>query len=226
MSRQLVFDLGARPALGREDFFVSDANALAVSMVEAPATWPQGKLLLVGAPGSGKSHLARIWAQDHGAMALDATALPDSPQDGPHVVEDIDDLAGDPNREERLFHLHNHLMATQAPLLMTTAKAPEAMGLSLPDLLSRVAATTRATIDAPDDALLSAVLVKLLADRQLSPEPDAVRFLIPRIERSLAGMEALARDLDACALAHGRRITRPVAAEVLRDRGAPDANLP
>ena len=67
MTRQLKFDLTARPALGREDFYVSPANAVALSMIDAWRDWPNRKLVLKGAHGSGKTHLAHVWAEMSGA---------------------------------------------------------------------------------------------------------------------------------------------------------------
>ncbi len=54
MRRQLTFDLPARPALGRDDFFVSPSNSNAVTTVEDWPGWPQGKLALVGPQGIGQ----------------------------------------------------------------------------------------------------------------------------------------------------------------------------
>ena len=213
MSRQLVFDLGARPALGREDFFVSDANAIAVAMVDAPVTWPQNKLILVGPEGAGKSHLARSWAARDGAAVFDRSVPEGALPDTPVLVEDADQL--DPADQPALFHLHNHLQAQGHALLLTAKSPPRDWGLTLPDLISRMSATAISEIKAPDDALLGAVLVKLLADRQVTPDPDAITYLLPRIERSFASLPDLARHLDQTALAHGRRITRPIAASAL-----------
>ena len=64
MIRQLAFDLPAREAFRREDFFVSPANAVALAAGEAWRGWPSGKMLLVGPQGSGKTHLARLWAAE------------------------------------------------------------------------------------------------------------------------------------------------------------------
>lgn len=85
----------------------------------------------------------------------------------------------------------------------------------LPDLLSRLQAAAVARIGAPDDALLSAVLVKLFADRQITVPPALIAWLVLRMERSIAAARALVALLDARALAEGRPITRALAAEVL-----------
>jgi hypothetical protein len=102
VTRQLVFDLPARPAMGRAAFFVSPANALAVRALDA-ANWPQGRMVLTGPLGAGKTHLAHVWASDTGAVILPATALPAPPAALPVAlaIEDLpapDPCATDPIR--------------------------------------------------------------------------------------------------------------------------------
>jgi len=74
-TRQLALDLPARPALGRADFFVAKPNRLALAQVEAWPDWPGGRLALAGPAGSGKSHLAHVWAARAGARILPAASL-------------------------------------------------------------------------------------------------------------------------------------------------------
>lgn len=217
MARQLTFDLPVRPALEREDFFVSPANELALATLDAPGNWPDGKMLLIGPEGAGKSHLARVWAAAEAAriVAADAVAGLDLPDDDALVVEDADRIAGDRRAEIALFHVHNHLLARGARLLVTARNAPGRWGLTLPDLKSRMEATATATLLAPDDALLSAVLIKLFADRQLAVSPRVIQWILPRMDRSFAALHRLVADLDAAALAHGGPVTQRIAAEVL-----------
>ncbi|OYX45313.1 MAG: chromosomal replication initiator DnaA [Rhodobacterales bacterium 32-67-9] len=215
MPRQLTFDLPVRPALGRGDFFVSPSNALALAALDAGG-WPEGKMLLVGPEGAGKSHLAQVWATETRARVLDATALPGQPPDDlALVVEDAERIAGDRAAETALFHLHNHVLARGGRLLLTAGAAPRLWGLTLPDLASRMEATTTATLLPPDDALLAAVLVKLFADRQIAVAPTLIDWLLPRMDRSFAAARRLVAELDARALARGGAVTRALAAEVL-----------
>ena len=214
MARQLTFHWPTGVALGAEDFFVAEANRAAYAMVDDPARWPLGKLVLTGPEGSGKSHLARVFAARHGAAVHQAEALPAGlhPQTAV-VVEDMDRLP--PQGEETMFHLHNHLVAHRLPLLMTARNLPARWPIALPDLASRMQATTPASIDAPDDALLQALLMKLFADRQLTLSPEVTAYLLPRIERSFAGVQRIVADLDAAALAEKRAIGVRLAAQVL-----------
>lgn len=218
MTRQLAFDLPARASLRREDFFVSPANAVALATV-AGGGWPLGKLLLTGPEGAGKTHLAHIWAAEQGAVILNGAALAQTDVEArshtPVVVEEAEAVAGDPRAETALFHLHNRLAERRLPLLLTAAAPPRDWGLRLPDLLSRMQGTAIARLEAPDDALLSAALVKLFADRQIAVPPSLIPWLVARMDRSLAAARALVARLDAEALARGGPVTRQLAAELL-----------
>jgi len=212
-----------RPALGREDFFVSPANAEAVAMIEGWQDWPSHKLVLTGPAGAGKTHLAHVWAGLSSAEIVAARDL--AKRDiarlarGRVVVEDADAIAGDGTAETALFHLHNQISADGHALLVTARTPPHLWGVTLPDLASRLQGTLHSTLGAPDDALLSAVLMKLFTDRQLMPGPDVVPYLARRMERSFRAAEEVVADLDATALAQRRPITRQLAAQVLDKQG-------
>jgi chromosomal replication initiation ATPase DnaA len=219
-SRQLTFDLPARPALGRADFFISPANALALAALDAPAGWPLGKFILIGPRGSGKTHLAMVWAAANAASVITAEDLPrhdpgDLATQPAIVIEDADHIASNLAAETALFHLHNLILAAHGRLLLTAATAPSRWPFALPDLASRLQATASTTLAPPDDALLAAVLVKLFADRQIAAAPALVSYLVSRIDRSLASASALVETLDARALAEARPVNRALAADVL-----------
>jgi len=220
MAEQLAFRLPARPALGRGDFFVSPANADAADMVSDDARWPLGKLALIGPEGSGKTHLVHVWAEDSRARILPAADLaeadlPDLAAGGRVAVEDIDQSCGNAATERALFHLHNLLREAGGSLLISAQSAPARWAIALPDLRSRVAGMTVAELSAPDDALLSAILVKLFGDRQIAVSPALVAYLVPRIDRSFAAARGVVDRLDRAALEEGRPVNRALAARLL-----------
>jgi chromosomal replication initiation ATPase DnaA len=216
--RQLSFDLPLDPRYGREDFLVGPANEAAYERVEAWPDWPHPVLVLVGPAGAGKSHLAAIWAErahawTTAAAAVAFPAVPHLISNGALVVEDADRPDG--RDEAALFHLLNGLAERRAPVVLTARRPIEAWGLATPDLLSRLRLAPSVAIEPPDEALLTAVLVKLFVDRQLVVDLAVVQALAPRIGRSIARARALVADLDREALSRGRRITRPMALAVL-----------
>ena len=219
MGRQLTFDLGFWPGMGRGDFFVSPANALALATLDAGG-WPGGKLIVIGPEGAGKTHLATLWATEQGAAMVQAARL--TPEAAPRlaaaravVVEDAQHLAATPGAETALFHLHNLLAAESGRLVLTATTPPRDWGLALPDLASRVLAAASVRLQPPDDALLSAVMVKLFGDRQITVDPAIIAFLTSRMDRSLATARALVAELDLRAQQKGGPVTRALAIEAL-----------
>ncbi|SFR34611.1 dnaA protein [Yoonia tamlensis] len=215
MAEQLTFRWPTGVALGPNDYFVSAANAQAFAMLTAPQSWPDRKLVIVGPKGSGKSHLARIFQTQHNAQTIKAAMLPADfqPSASSVIVEDMENLPA--TAQEAMFHLHNHLRNTGGTLLMTAQVPPTRWQIALPDLASRMQACTITQIDNPDDALLSALIMKLFADRQIMPKPALVQYLTTRIERSFAAAADIVARLDAAALANGRKINKTLAAELL-----------
>lgn len=223
MVRQLILDLPVRTSLDRGDFFVSVVNQLALSRLEEPATWPDGKLVLVGPEGAGKTHLAHIWAEQERARFMrppDLERLDIGSIDESVALDDADRIES--TAERALLHLHNQVAASGHCLLLTARRAPRYWKVGLPDLRSRMEATDVARIDAPDEALLAAVLMKLFADRQNAVTPSAISWLARHMDRSFAEAQRIVAAIDARALAERRKVTRDLAADVLdkhRDKG-------
>src|SRR6202521_2950910 len=92
--RQLAFALPHAESLTRDNFLEGPANAAGLALVDSWPDWPNRIMLLVGPEGSGKSHLAAIWAEQAGARsisthALTAAAVPGALATGALVVEDL-----------------------------------------------------------------------------------------------------------------------------------------
>jgi chromosomal replication initiation ATPase DnaA len=221
MAQQLSFDLPAKPALGRDDFFVAPSNAMAVAMIDPGFAWPAGKLVLSGPVGAGKTHLVHVWASQSGARIVRAAELTEArvPElaQGPVAVEDVQEIAADLPAQKALFHLHNLLAAAGLPLLMTGQQAPNLWNLSLPDLQSRVQGAAHAALEAPDDALLAVVLAKLFNDRQVMPKPDVIPYLVARMDRSFEAAQDIVARLDRVSLEERRSLTRALAIRLLSE---------
>jgi chromosomal replication initiation ATPase DnaA len=221
--RQMVLDLPHRPALGREDFLVTDSNRAAVSAIEGHAAWPHHALAIVGPPGSGKSHLIEVWRQMTGAPRIPADGLreADVPQLMREGVLAIDDAPGAQLDERALFHLLNLARQQQGRVLFASLHRPAAWRVGLPDLASRLKAVPYAELGPPDDALLRGVLVKLFADRQLVVEEPAISFLLLRMQRSLEAARELVAVIDRRALEQKTAITRSFLGKILAETPPP-----
>ncbi|WP_112664253.1 hypothetical protein [Microvirga flavescens] len=215
--KQLALDLPVETRFEREDFLVSPSNELAYGLIERWPDWPDNILILKGPRGSGKSHLAAIWATGAHAWSVDAfevtgDKVPHLVSNGALAIEDADRAELD---EAALFHLLNLARERKAFILITCETSPDGWGLKTPDLLSRLRLAPTAVLDPPDDALLKAVLVKLFVDRQLVVDTTVVDYIALRIERSLSKAAEFVAALDKEALSRGRRVSRAIAAEIL-----------
>ncbi|MGN6305676.1 MAG: DnaA regulatory inactivator HdaA [Mesorhizobium sp.] len=213
--RQLPLDLGHGTAYSRDDLVVSRANAEAVALVDRWPDWPAPVVVLAGPSGAGKTHLAAIWREAAGALAIPASAIGSAAAGIGHRPVLIDDVDSAPIDEPGLFHLINAVRGAGSHLLLTARGFPSAWRVTLPDLASRLKAAATVEIHEPDDLLLAGVLTKLFADRQVEVEPHVVQYLVRRIERSLATAMRVVERLDRAALEQKTRITRALAAEAV-----------
>ncbi len=205
VERQMVLPLRWKAAQGQKDFYVSGANRDAVQFLDSWATWPIPAALLIGPTGSGKSHLAAIFARRANARLWD----------------DADRALS----EEELFHAWNAAMEERRPLLMTARSVPPDWNLHLSDLKSRLAATPQVVIRPPDDALLAAVFHKQFRDRGIEVPADVARYVLARIERSFEGLSRAVNMLDSAALEQQRPLSVPLARDALFD-GGQDEEMP
>jgi chromosomal replication initiation ATPase DnaA len=217
--RQLAFALPHAESLTRDNFLEGPANEAGLALIESWPDWPNRIMLLAGEEGSGKSHLATIWAEQSGARstsahALTAASVPAALATGALVVEDLKP----PDIDERaLFHLMNLAREDGAFVLFTARMAPSVFEIELRDLRSRLRAVPVVSLSPPDDQLFRALIIKFCADRQLTVDEAVVGYLANRIERSYAAARQTVELLDTEALRLGRPVTRALAAELLRN---------
>ena len=207
---QLRLPLQADLPAGADGFVVSDCNRAAV---QALSDWPNligGVMAVCGPAGCGKSRLARIWAERTGAMPLDGAeaALADPLElEGRPVLLDRAQEADD----ETLFHLINLSQSGGGALLLVSRGAPKRWSATLPDLRSRLDAIVTTAMEAPDEAVLAAILKARFAERGIAAPADVIDYLVYRIDRSAEAAQAVVAALDAL----HRPVTRTLARQVV-----------
>ena len=211
--RQIPIPFEHRPALERDDYLVTSANAEAVAWIDRWPDWPGPLLAVWGPEGCGKSHLAQVFLARTGGRlltVLDASAVETG---GAYVIENLDRT--ETLDEEALFHLFNALKSAEGRILVTARTAPARWSIALADLASRLRGSPAVEITAPDDALLAALLVKHFSDRQLRVDAEVVAYMVPRMDRTFQAAADLVVAIDAEALARKRPVTVPLVRKVL-----------
>lgn len=222
---QLLLPLSSSPRFGLEDFLVGRANDAAFAYIERWPRWLAPAAVITGPEGSGKTHLAAIFANASQATLmradhLDRDAVPVLAKGRALVLEDCDRFPPD---EVALFHLINLARETGLFIVMTARLAPDLWGIRTPDLLSRLRLQPLLELHEPDDALLAALFVKHFSDRQISVETHVVTYAMARIERSYAAVQDLVAALDRQSLIRKKPVTRALVAEILGD-SAPETD--
>jgi len=220
VANQLTLDLALPPpTYTREDFVVAAGNREALAWLDRWPDWPAPALALSGPPGSGKTHLARIWAARAQAAVvegadLEGKSVPDltalSKASAAIVIERAERAP-----ERSLFHLYNLMRERRGHLLLVSEAPPAHWRIALPDLASRLRAAPAVAVAPPDDELLGSIILKQLADRQLHAGAGVVQYLVSRMERSGEAARQIVAALDRRALAERREIDRRLAADVL-----------
>ena len=218
---QLPLELGHRASYGGEDFLVAPCNEAAVAWLDRWPDWPGPGLAIHGPAGCGKTHIAHVFQAGANARLLRPGDLE---QTSPAALIEgyracvLDEAPPVPERP--LLHLFNALAEKGGHLLIVSRLPPARWGLGLPDLASRLSALPAVRIDAPDDSLVEALLVKLFADRQIMVAPGVVAFLTARLERSFDALLRAVDHLDRESLARHRRVSLPLAREIVEREGA------
>lgn len=158
---------------------VGNANRAALEAMAAAHAWPFRTAVLLGPPRSGKSLIARWFADSGGGEAID----------------DADRID-----ETELFHRWNRAQESGTPLLLTCGLGEGEWRIALPDLASRIGAALHLQIGAPDDAMLAELIALHAELRGLPLGPDASTYLVPRMERTHIGAERLVGGIDRISL--------------------------
>ena len=175
---------------------VGPSNQGVIDAFRRTDDWPFRTAILAGPPRSVKSLLARWFAGSGAGEALD----------------DADRRA-----EDEVFHSWNRAQASRTPLLLVNSRPPGEWRVALPDLASRLGAALLLEIGPPDDALLADLIAEHAARRGLALGDGAAAWLLPRIERSHAAVEALVAEIDRLSLER----KSPVTISLLRDALSP-----
>lgn len=196
-----------------DDFIVSLCNMEAYrAIINNHQMWPNNRLLLLGEQGSGKSHLAKMWAKETGASLFQAPFQQPLYQQFSNsiLIENLDQNFN----ENEIFHIINYCSTENISLLITARVLPH---FSLPDLRSRINATYKVLIKQPDDELILMLLKKYFFNNQILVDHEVLDYLSNRIERSFATVNDITKKIDSASLRHKKPITVPLVKALLNE---------
>lgn len=185
---QIALPLDWPQTEGESRFIVTAANREAFDHFRHWSMWPVKATILTGPRRSGRTLLARMFAERVGGRLIDQA---------------------DSRDEEEVFHAWNDAQDTGLPLVMVAEEAPPAWSPKLPDLRTRLAITPVATINPPDDELFEALIQLLFADRGLHVPREALRFMTERLNREYWTAERAVEEVDRFAISERARVTMP-----------------
>ncbi|MEM7173146.1 MAG: DnaA/Hda family protein [Pseudomonadota bacterium] len=221
---QLPLDLPHRPAYGREDFMVAPSNQAAVALIDAWPRWPQPVAALYGPRGSGKTHLGQVWRRSSDALELSASSLAGVrlpkliSSNRAILLTGLEQALGDDAVFcEQLLHLYNMVLEEGVSLLLIGLTPPARWQCDLADLKSRLSAVQAVALGQPDEALISAILIKHFSDRQLRVTPEILDYILPRMERSFAAADHVVAAIDRAALARKSKVSLSLVREALAE---------
>jgi DnaA family protein len=227
-AKQGLLPLEARRPDRFEDFVPGENSAVLESLKELVLTGGQC-LFLSGPAGSGKSHLLNAACNlasqiDRQAFYIAPGRLPPTAAaglaglDGMDLVcvDDIDQCVGQRQWEEALFHCFNRLREQGGSLVASSSSRLSALQFSLPDLASRLAWGLRLQLLPLDEQGKSEVMQRWAGAHDIQL-PDEVRsYLLSRGSRELPALLESLEAVRVAALSAKRKITVPLAREVLQ----------
>ena len=185
---QIALPLDWPQTEGESRFIVSAANRSAFDHFRNWSLWPVKATVLTGPRRSGRTLLARTFAERVHGRVIDQADIRD---------------------EEEVFHAWNDAQDSGLPLVLVADDAPPVWSPKLPDLRTRLAITPVTTINQPDDALFEALIQMLFADRGLHVPRDALRFMTERLNREYWTAERAVEEVDRYAISERARVTIP-----------------
>lgn len=227
------------PRPDRFEDFVPGPNAAALEAVKHLLDEAGATLFLSGPEGSGKSHLLNAFChaareRGLGAFYIALGRLPEEAAAGLEglqmldvvCVDDVDRAAGNPVWERALFRCFNEVRDSGGRLLVASREPLRSLSFGLPDLASRLAWGLRLKLSAPDDESKAAILRQRAHSLHIELPEDVQAYVLRKSRRDMASLLAVVEGLKDAAFVAKRKITVPLAREVLRTLERPGSEPP
>jgi chromosomal replication initiation ATPase DnaA len=203
---------------GAGAFIVADSNRQAIGLLKQWRSWPGGALALVGPEGSGKSHLARLWAGEAGALVISGKLTAPgareafAARDGRLVLDNADRAQDD----STLMLVLDLARSEGGAVLLVGRETPAEWRAELPDLRSRFSALLTVGLGEPDEKLIIELIRRLCRARFIEMKENVAKYAAQHMERSFAAAHALVSEIDNLMTEGSQPVPYDIAAEALR----------
>lgn len=225
LRQQLPLRIGLRDS-ATFDNFLPAANAQAVHALQFQR---EPFVYLWGSAGSGKSHLLQaachavtetggsaVYLPLGELSAMSAELLEGMEQMQLVCIDEVEHIAGNAPWERALFHLYNRLRDSGHRLVVAGQASPAALGLGLPDLVSRLGWGPVYQLQLLTDEEKAEALRMRAAQRGMEMPAEVASYLLNRAPRDMQALFALLDELDEVSLAAQRKLTIPFVRQIIR----------
>jgi chromosomal replication initiation ATPase DnaA len=185
-----------------EHFVDGAAYSEAEQILSAWKDWPRPAMALIGPHWSGKTHLARIWANDIGGRFESSASLATQSAESAAALVSaplVVDMADHDLAPLQLFSIFNAAYRGGGPVIFVGNAPPAAWTSSSSDLLSRFSSLSSVRIHEPDDELLAKILQSICRKRFIRLDDTVAWGLINRSAQSFETLAPLADGIERLA---------------------------
>ena len=215
--KQLLMNFNLKKDYSKQDFYVSSSNSFAFDIINSWPKWLKKSVNLCGEKYSGKSHLAKIFESKTSCLNVTSKNFSDKTiikfkTKQALIIEDFNTEIP----EKLLYSLFNIVEQENKYLLITSVKPLNKFDFNLKDLISRINNCLYLKLEAPDDELIYALIIKNFSDRQITIEKKFVDFIIKNIDRSYEKIYEFIYKIDEISLKKKKSIDFKIIKEALK----------
>ena len=217
--RQQLLNFEFSKSLSKNDFFVSESNFYAYSLLLSWPKWEKKIINIHGERYSGKTHLIEIFLKKNKGLIIDIKKFKNYDLDELRFYENIIIENISDEIDESLFYSFIDTIDKYNKFLILTSNKPlNDFNFKLEDLKSRLKNCLFAEIQKPDDILIQALITKNLADYQITIDSKLIDFISKRITRSFTKIREFICTIDEISLKKNKPINMKIIKEILEDK--------
>lgn len=229
MINQLTLGVGLKDEATFANFYAGKNAHLVTALTKSAHGEGEHFLYFYGTGGLGCTHLLQACCHEAHQSKRSAVYIPLSNiQDfTPAIfdglenlnlvcIDEIHHIAGKPEWEEAFFHTYNRILDANSHLIVTTNVAPKGLGLTLPDVVSRLTWGVVFQMQGLSDDEKLQIIIMRAERRGLTLSEEVGKFILNHCPRHMSTLFAALDAIDKMSLAAQRKLTIPFIKAVLQ----------